>query len=86
MKQPTSSVTRRSFLAGSAVAAAAAGLALTGCGSNDTASTSSTDTNSSTTEPAAESTGSKELRASMSYQTENFLPFNNSSGLAQAAN
>lgn len=86
MKQPTSSVTRRSFLAGSAVAAAAAGLALTGCGSNDTASTSSTDTNSSITEPAAESTGSKELRASMSYQTENFLPFNNSSGLAQGAN
>ncbi len=80
-------LSRRVFVAGGAIAAAGASLALAGCSSGS--SSSSTDSES-TPEPAdsgtTENAGGGELRAAMSYQTDNFLPLNNSSGLAQGAN
>ena len=74
------SLSRRSFLVGGAAAAAVAGLSLTACGGD-------TDTDSTPADGGSTSTGgATELRAGVSYQTDNFLPMNNSSGLAQGAN
>ncbi len=73
------SLSRRTFLAGSAVAAATAGLALSGCGSNgDSGSTGSTDSGA-----AAE--GGALTVASMNT-TDSYLPFNCSKALALGAN
>ena len=74
------SLSRRSFLVGGAAATAAvAGLSLTACGSSDAPIEGGSTEGGSTS-------GSSELRAGVSYQTDNFLPMNNSSGLAQGAN
>ena len=74
------SLSRRTFLAGSAVAAATAGLALTGCGSNSSSSSSSE--KSSSTDAAAK--GGK-LTGACAYSSTNVNPIGNSSALMLAA-
>lgn len=81
MEQPIkATLSRRTFLAGSAVAAAAAGLTLAGCGGGggDTGSTTTTDN-------GAVAQGGT-LTAAVAYETNNYLPPNNSSALAVGAN
>ena len=62
---------RRTFLAGSALAAASMGLGLAGCGSEN---------------GAAGSNGAKEISAAVAYEAKTYLPANNSSALALGAN
>lgn len=71
------SVSRRTFLTGSAVAAAAAGLSLYGCsgGSSDTAASTG----------SSKSSGGK-LSAAVAYETKTYLPLNNSQALSIASN
>ena len=73
------SLTRRTFLAGSAVAAATAGLALSGCGSNDTSSSSGS------TDSGTAASGGALTVASMNT-TDTYMPFNCSKALALGAN
>ena len=75
-----SSLSRRTFLAGSAVAAATAGLALTGCGSNN--SSSSTDTAKKDSGTAA---AGGTLTGACAYSSTNVNPIGNSSALMLAA-
>ncbi len=77
MEQQKSSLSRRTFLAGSAVAAAAAGLALSGCGSEEAA-----ETPASTEEAAA---GGGELTGACAYSSTNVNPIGNSSALMLGA-
>lgn len=69
-------MSRRSFLAGSAVAATAAGLALTGCGSEQKPA------EEKPAEGEAEGNGGGVLTAACSYQTTSFDPVGASSALA----
>ena len=64
-------LSRRSFFATGAALAAVAGLGLSGCGGDGGSSSQG---------------GSTEIRCSASYQTENFLPLNNSTGLGVGTN
>ena len=70
-----SSLSRRTFLAGSAVAAATAGLAMTGCGSSSTSSDKKSDSGSSSTK-----TGGT-IVAACSYKNANYNPIGASSAL-----
>ncbi|WP_281656092.1 ABC transporter substrate-binding protein, partial [Eggerthella sinensis] len=77
------SLSRRTFLAGSAVAAAAAGLSLAGCsGGGDTTSTPSTD--AGTTDPGAAAQGGT-LTGACAYTSTNVNPIGNSSALMLGA-
>lgn len=81
MEQPIkATLSRRTFLAGSAVAAAAAGLTLAGCGGNG----GDADTTTTTDDGAVAQGGT--LTAAVAYETNNYLPPNNSSALAVGAN
>ena len=84
MEQPMkASLSRRTFLAGSAVAAAAAGLSLAGCsGGGDTTSTPSTD--AGTTDPGAAAQGGT-LTGACAYTSTNVNPIGNSSALMLGA-
>ena len=75
MKLSEKTLTRRTFLAGSAVAAAGAGLAMTGCGSSD--STSGDETAAS---------GGGELTGAIAYQGSDYTPASTSQALPLAAN
>ena len=66
-------LSRRSFFATGAALAAVAGLGLSGCGGDSGSSSQG-------------GSGSTEIRCSASYQTENFLPLNNSTGLGVGTN
>ncbi|MEG0477013.1 MAG: ABC transporter substrate-binding protein [Raoultibacter sp.] len=72
-------LTRRTFLAGSAIAAASMGFGLVGCGSGDKKEAA----------PAADKAatiGGGTLTAAVAYETKNYLPPNNSSALAVGSN
>ncbi len=80
MEQQKVVLTRRTFLAGSAVAAAAAGLALSGCGS-DESEISETDAGSEEAAPVEGGT----LTGAAAYESTNVNPVGNSSALMLAA-
>lgn len=80
MEQPK--LTRRGFLAGTAVTGAAAALALSGCGSNNAASSASSAASSSA---AAGSTPATTIFAAPAYSSTNVNPVGNSSALMLAA-
>ncbi len=81
MNEVKASLSRRTFLAGGAVAAAAAGLTLAGCGSSG-----STDkpAESTSTDMATPATGGS-LTGAMAYTSTNVNPIGNSSALMLAA-
>ena len=83
MEQPLkATLSRRTFLAGSAVAAAAAGLTLAGCGGGgETTDTPSTDAG---TDAGAAAQGGT-LTGAMAYTSTNVNPIGNSSALMLAA-
>ncbi len=63
---------RRTFLAGSALAAASVGMGLAGCGSKG--------------EDAAKSEGAKEITAAAAYEAPSYMPMNCSAALSLASN
>lgn len=80
-QQTKASLSRRTFLAGSAVAAAAAGLTLAGCGGGNTEEAPATTDGGTTAEPASGGT----LTGAMAYTSTNVNPIGNSSALMLAA-
>lgn len=81
MEQHTkASLSRRTFLTGSAVAAAAAGLSLYGCGGGNTA-----ETPSAPADTAGEAAKGGTLTGAMAYTSTNVNPIGNSSALMLAA-
>lgn len=82
-----SALTRRSFLAGSAVVAAGAGMALAGCGSSgsSSAASASASASASSASASAAAAGGKELTGANAYASTNVNPIGNSSALMLAA-
>ncbi|MEG1425149.1 MAG: ABC transporter substrate-binding protein [Raoultibacter sp.] len=72
-------LSRRTFLAGSAIAAASLGFGLVGCGSSSSSSSNSAGSSTG-------AVGGGTLTAAVAYETKNYLPLNNSSALAVGAN
>ena len=84
-------LTRRSFLAGSAVAAAMAGMTFTGCAQQGASSASGSSSSQAPSDSAASSNGSEEapaleLTAACAFTSTNPSPVGNTSALMLAAN